>query len=122
MFENFNISPLLKEEEIKSRVAELGAELTEKFKDKKAIAICVLKGSIMFYSDLIREIKTDLVCEFLAVSSYGNSTKSTGEVKLTLDLNNPIEGRDVIIIEDIVDTGLTLNYLVNNLKFELISG
>lgn len=113
---SLEISPLITQEQIESRVKEIGARLTDQFNGKNPVAVCILKGSVMFYSDLIREIKTDLNCEFLAVSSYGNSSKSTGEVKLVLDLNSPIKGKDLLIVEDIVDTGLTMSYLIQNLE------
>jgi hypoxanthine phosphoribosyltransferase len=79
-------------------------------KGKDIVAVCVLKGSFVFYSDLIRNIETDVQCEFFGVSSY-HGMSSSGEVKVTLDLAHPIEGKDVILVEDIVDTGLTMNYL-----------
>jgi len=110
------MSTLLSEAQIRNRVTELGAEITKRFKDKDLVAICVLKGSIVFYSDLIRSIETDLHCEFFGVSSYQNGMTSSGEVKLTLDLNTPIEGKHVLLVEDIVDTGLTMNYLIDALK------
>lgn len=111
-----NFSPLIKEEDLQKRIAEMGAELTEKFKGQKPLAICVLKGSFMFYSDLIRNIDLDLSCEFLGASSYGHSTKSSGEIRMTLDVAHPIKDQDVIIIEDIVDTGLTMRYLQETLQ------
>ena len=104
------LSPVISADKIQERVREMGAQLTDQFKGKDVIAVAVLKGSFMFFSDLIREIKTDIDCDFLAVSSY-QSSKSTGEVKMTLDLNLPIAGRNVLLIEDIVDTGLTMDYL-----------
>lgn len=112
---NLSISKMISEDEIQTRVKALGEELTAKFKGKDLLAICVLKGSIVFYSDLIREIDTDLSCDFLGVSSYHGKTQSSGEVKLTLDLNTPIDGRHVLIVEDIVDTGLTMAYLQKSL-------
>lgn len=110
------LSTLFSEKQIQKRVKEIGASLTDKLKGQDVVAICVLKGSVLFYADLIREIETDLVCEFFGVSSYYDSHQSSGEVKLTLDLNTPIEGKSVILVEDIVDTGLTMNYLQKNLK------
>jgi hypoxanthine phosphoribosyltransferase len=112
------IATMISEAEIQKRVSEIGKEITAKFKDDKAplVVISVLKGSFVFYSDLIRHIELDFGCEFLGVASYHNSTKSSGEVKVTLDLAAPIEGKNVIIVEDIVDTGLTMQYLQNYLK------
>ena len=108
------INPFISAEKIQSRLNELGKELTEKFKDQHVVAICVLKGSFMFYSDLIRKIDTDISCEFFGVSSY-HGTSSSGEVKVTLDLTHPIENKHVLLVEDIVDTGLTMNYLKNSI-------
>ena len=102
--------------EISARLAEMGSELTEKFKETEPVVICVLKGSFVFFSDLIRNIELDMTCEFLGVSSYRDKNVSSGEVEVTLDLSGPIEGKDVILIEDLVDTGLTMNYLVSMLK------
>ncbi|MEQ1721675.1 MAG: hypoxanthine phosphoribosyltransferase [Pseudobdellovibrio sp.] len=108
---NLELKTYISEEKLQAKVAEIGKALTEKFKGKKVTAVCVLKGSFMFYSDLIREINTDITCEFFGVSSYHGGTTSSGEVKVTLDLSTPVEGQHVILVEDIVDTGLTMNYL-----------
>jgi hypoxanthine phosphoribosyltransferase len=108
---NLKLSSYIKEEEIQAKVKELGAAITKKFKGKDVVAVCVLKGSFVFYSDLVRAIDTDITCEFFGVSSYHGGTSSSGEVKVTLDLANPVEGKHVILVEDIVDTGLTMNYL-----------
>jgi hypoxanthine phosphoribosyltransferase len=103
-------------EEIQARVDEMGRTLTEKFRGKEPLCVAILNGSFVFFSDLIRAIDLDLTCEFLGVSSYGDKMVSSGEVKVTLDLSYPIEGRDVILIEDLVDSGLTMNYLVGLMK------
>lgn len=108
---NLELKTYISEEKIQAKVAEIGKALTQKFKGKKVTAVCVLKGSFMFYSDLIRNINTDITCEFFGVSSYNGGTSSSGEVKVTLDLSSPVEGQHVILVEDIVDTGLTMNYL-----------
>lgn len=108
---NLELKTYISEEKIQSKVVEIGKALTAKFKGKKVTAVCVLKGSFMFYSDLIRNINTDITCEFFGVSSYNSGTTSSGEVKVTLDLSTPVEGQHVILVEDIVDTGLTMNYL-----------
>jgi len=110
---NLKLSTYLSEEEIQKKVTALGETLTKKLKGKDVVAVCVLKGSFVFYSDLIRAMNTDIVCEFFGVSSYHGGTTSSGEVKVTLDLASPVEGRHVILVEDIVDTGLTMNYLKN---------
>ncbi|MEI7972913.1 MAG: hypoxanthine phosphoribosyltransferase [Bdellovibrio sp.] len=109
--EALHLEPYLSEELIQKKVQEMGSQLTEQFQGKNPVVICILKGSFIFFSDLIRQIHTDVECEFFGVSSYHGGTSSSGEVKVTLDLGRPIEGRHVILVEDIVDTGLTMNYL-----------
>ncbi|MFN8845751.1 MAG: hypoxanthine phosphoribosyltransferase [Bdellovibrionales bacterium] len=111
---NLSIKPYLTEEQIQKKIEEIGKALTDKYKNKQVIAVCVLKGSFMFYSDLIRQINADITCEFFGVSSYHGNT-SSGEVKVTLDLSSPIEGKHVLLVEDIMDTGITMNYLKNAL-------
>ncbi len=108
---NLKLSSYISEEQIQAKVKEMGAALTKKFKGQEVVAVCVLKGSFVFYSDLIRNIDTDVTCEFFGVSSYHGGTTSSGEVKVTLDLASPVEGKHVLLVEDIVDTGLTMNYL-----------
>lgn len=110
---NLSLKPYLTEEQIQNRVKEIAKDLSNKFKGEKIIAVCVLKGSFMFYSDLIRNIEGDLTCEFFGVSSYHGNTSSSGEVKVTLDLASPVENQHVVLVEDIIDTGLTMNYLRN---------
>ncbi len=102
---------LLSEEEIKARVAEIGEAITEDYKGKEVIFVGVLKGCYVFMADLLRTV--DLYCDmdFMAVSSYGNGTTTTGAVKITKDLNKDIEGKHLIIVEDILDSGVTLSYL-----------
>ncbi|NDF13882.1 hypoxanthine phosphoribosyltransferase [bacterium] len=106
----------ISEADIKTRVRELAEKINDEFGNEEVTAICTLKGSVVYFSDLIRHLKMPVVCEFLGVSSYGNQTESTGEVKVTLDLNEPLNGRNVLLVEDIVDTGLTLGYLLDYLK------
>lgn len=113
--ENVRLSPLISAEEIKSRVEKIGKSLTEKFRGQDLAVVGVLKGSFLFYSDLIRAVETDLTCDFMGVSSYSDMN-STGEVKIHLDLSRSIRGRNVVIVEDIVDTGLTLNYIRRHLE------
>ncbi len=112
------ISNMITEEKIQKRTQEIGTALSEKFKDDTSplVVISVLKGSFIFYSDLIRQIDLDFGCEFLGVASYHANVKSSGEVKMTLDLATPIEGKNVVLVEDIVDTGLTMQYLLSYLK------
>ena len=110
------LSKLLDEKKIATRVKEMAQEITKLGAKEEVIAVCVLKGSFVFYSDLIRSIDADLRTDFIGTSSYGNATKSSGEVKLTLDLTHAIQGKNVLLVEDIVDTGLTMNYLIRNLE------
>lgn len=107
---------LLPKEKIAERVKELGKQLSAEYKDKNPLMICILKGSVLFFSDLIREMDIPLEIEFIAISSYGNSTKTSGEVKVVKDTDKSLENRHVILVEDIVDTGLTLAYLKNMLE------
>lgn len=113
---SLNIKSYISEEKIQEKVKHIGEQLTAKFKGQKVVAVCVLKGSFLFYSDLIRQINTDITCEFFGVSSYHGGTTSSGEVKVTLDISSPIEGAHVILVEDIVDTGLTMNYLKKSIE------
>ncbi len=108
---NLKLSTYISEDQIQAKVKELGAALSKKFKGQEVIAVCVLKGSFVFYSDLIRNIESDITCEFFGVSSSHGGTTASGEVKVTLDLANPVEGKHVVLVEDIVDTGLTMNDL-----------
>jgi hypoxanthine phosphoribosyltransferase len=104
------------EAHIKTRVRELADKINADYGNQEITAICTLKGSIVFYTDLLRHLKMPVVCEFLGLSSYGAQTHSTGEVKVTLDLNEPLLGKHVLIVEDIVDSGLTLAYMVDYLN------
>ena len=108
-------SILFTEEQIAARVKELGADVSRDFAGKDPFFIGVLKGSFVFMSDLIRSVNIHSELDFMAVSSYGNKSVTTGAVKINYDLNTDIEGRHVIIVEDILDSGLTLNYLVGYL-------
>ncbi len=110
------IIPLFTAEEIARRVEELGAEIGEDYAGKNPLLVGVLKGAWMFLADITREITIPHQCDFIQVSSYGSGTESTGEVRFLTDLSTPIAGRHVILVEDIVDTGLTLSNLVNRLK------
>ena len=107
---------LLTSEEIKKRVQEMGAQITNDYKNKELVIIGVLKGSVVFYADLVREIDLEPIFDFIAVSSYGSGTKSSGVVRFLKDTDTSIENKHVLIVEDIVDTGLTLAYLYNNFK------
>ena len=107
---------LLTQEQIAARVCELGAELTEKYKDEEPLFIGILKGSFVFMADLIRNVNLKCSMDFMAVSSYGNGTSSSGAVKINKDLNEDITGRHIVIVEDILDSGVTLNYLCGYLQ------
>ena len=106
---------LIDELTLQERIQQLADEITEDYQGKKLTLICILKGSIYFFTDLSRRIKLDTELEFIRVSSY-NGENSTGEITLKLDLDNPITGKDVIVIEDIIDTGRTLSYLLKYLS------
>ena len=107
-FNNPNIEVMYSAEQISARVAELGAQITIDYAEKDLVLIGVLKGSVIFLSDLMRAIDLRLTIDFMAVSSYKDGMVSTGDVEILKDLTNPIRGKDVIVCEDIVDTGLTL--------------
>ena len=108
---------LISEEEIQLKVKELGATLTSDYDGKFPLAIGVLKGALPFMADLIKHIDTYLELDFMDVSSYGKSTVSSGEVKIIKDLDTSVEGRDILIMEDIIDSGLTLSYLVELFRY-----
>jgi hypoxanthine phosphoribosyltransferase len=107
---------LISEEQIQEKVRELGKALSEEYEGKFPLTIGVLKGALPFMADLIKRMDTHIEIDFMDVSSYGNSTVSSGEVKIIKDLNTSVEGRDVLIIEDIIDSGSTLKYLVELFK------
>ena len=100
---------------LQARVRELGAEISRDYADRDLLLVCVLKGAVFFLSDLMRHIDVPCEVDFMAVASYGSATDSSGVVRILKDLDAAIEGRDVLIVEDIVDSGLTLQYLLRNL-------
>ncbi|EPZ53177.1 MULTISPECIES: hypoxanthine phosphoribosyltransferase [Alicyclobacillus] len=104
-------SILFDEETIQSKVRELGQQLTEDYRGKNPLFICILKGATLFMADLVKRVEVPMEMDFMAISSYGTSSKSSGVVRILKDLDRSIEGRHVVIVEDIVDTGLTLKYL-----------
>lgn len=106
---------LLNEEAIQTRVAGLGAEITRDYQDRPPLLVAVLRGAVLFIADLVRAMDTELEIDFMAVSSYGSTTRSSGVVRILKDLDQDIRDRDVLLVEDILDTGLTLNYLIKNL-------
>lgn len=108
---------LITEEEIQEKIKELAAILTEEYKDRFPLVIGVLKGALPFMADLLKRVDTHLEMDFMDVSSYSGKTVSSGEVKILKDLDTSVEGRDVLIVEDIIDSGLTLSYLVNLFRY-----
>lgn len=116
IFEQGNGAVQIDAEAIAGRVAELGAQITKDYAGTQLHLICVLNGAFVFMADLVRSIDLPLTVDFLSVTSYGTGTESTGEVRLLKDLEQELKGRHVIIVEDIIDTGLTMQYLVGYLK------
>jgi hypoxanthine phosphoribosyltransferase len=115
-FNNPNLEILITADQLQKRIREMGKEITRDYANRRLELICVLKGAMLFMSDLMRAIDLNLSIDFIAVSSYGKGKNSTGEVRIVKDLDEPLEGRDIILVEDILDTGLTLNYLANNFR------
>lgn len=109
-------STVLTEEQIKKRVSELAQQISRDFGDEEILAVGILKGAAVFFTDLLREMERSVKMNFMVLSSYGSSTKSTGAVRILYDLEEDITGKNVLIVEDIVDTGLTLHYLTATLK------
>ena len=107
---------LLEQQDIKDIVKRVGAEITRDYADKNPLVIAVLRGAVVFMADIMRAIECPLSIDFMAVSSYGDGVKSSGVVRIVKDLDTKIEGRHVIIVEDVLDSGLTLSYLVRMLK------
>src|SRR5579862_8522886 len=103
-------------QQIQKRIQEMGAQIDADYRDGSLHLICILKGACFFLSDLARAIERDVVIDFMGISSYGRGTTTSGAVKVTKDLDLAVEGDDVLVVEDIVDTGITLNYLVNILQ------
>jgi hypoxanthine phosphoribosyltransferase len=114
-FNNPNLETLFTAEHIQARVAVLGKRIASDYAGRNPLLVGVLKGAFIFASDLMRAIDMPLGIEFIAISSYGSAMRSSGEVRIVKDLDVPVEGRDIIVVEDIVDTGLTLSYLFNAL-------
>ncbi len=108
--------PLIPESRIQTRILEIAAQINQDYRGQDMVAVCILKGSFIFFCDLIRHIEVPLTCEFLGLSSYGKQTVTSGEVKVTLDLTEPIEGKNVLVFEDIVDSGLTLDFILKTLR------
>jgi len=115
-FSNPDLETLITTQQIQTRIAELGAEIANDYAGRNPLLVGVLKGACIFMSDLLRAIDLRVSVEFIAISSYGNSTRTSGEVRLVKDLDVPIEGREILVVEDIVDTGITLSYLLGSLR------
>lgn len=113
-----DVKVLINEEQLQKRVNEIAKQIEEEYKGKEIILICILKGSVFFTVDLAKRINGDVKLEFIRVSSYNDGTESSGEIKMKLDLKDSIQGKNVIVIEDIIDTGRTLSYLVEYLKMK----
>jgi hypoxanthine phosphoribosyltransferase len=107
---------LIEDDAVAARVAELGAEVSEDYAGKDLLLVGVLKGAVFFMADLMRQLTIPCEVDFMAISSYGASTDSSGVVRILKDLDINIEGRDVLVVEDIIDSGLTLSYLIRNLE------
>jgi hypoxanthine phosphoribosyltransferase len=107
---------LVSEDELQRRVAELGAEVSRDYEGRRPLLVAILKGAVPFLADLMRHLTVDCELDFMAVSSYGSSTDSSGVVRILKDLDAPIAERDVLIVEDIIDSGLTLHYLMRSLQ------
>lgn len=107
---------LYSEEQIQAKIKELGETISQDYEGRNPLVICVLKGAFIFMADLVKNITVPLELDFMAVSSYGQSTKSSGIVKIIKDLDVPVEGRHILIVEDIIDSGLTLSYLIDVLE------
>ena len=107
---------LVGRDELRAKIAELGAQISADYEGKDLVLVGVLKGAVFFLADLARTLTVPCSIDFMAVTSYGSSTDSSGVVRILKDLDHPIEGRDILIVEDIIDSGLTLSYLLKNLR------
>jgi len=107
---------LITSKDIEGKTAELAHQIMADYQGKDLLLVCILKGGLMFLADLMRQIDLPLEIDFMAVSSYGDSTESSGVVRILMDLETNIQGRNVLIVEDIIDTGRTLNYIIQNLR------
>jgi hypoxanthine phosphoribosyltransferase len=115
-FNNPELEVLITAEDLQARIREIGARITRDYAGRRPELICVLKGAMVFMSDLMRAIDLPVTIDFIAVSSYGKGMNTSGEVKIVKDLDEPLEGRDILLVEDILDTGLTLNYLMRSFR------
>lgn len=116
-YQDYTEEILISAQDLQARIAELGRAISKDYAGKDLILVCILKGGVVFLTDLIRHIDVPHEVDFMAISSYGTGAReSSGVVRLLMDLNTNIEGRNVLIVEDIIDTGHTLNYIIRNLK------
>jgi hypoxanthine phosphoribosyltransferase len=111
MEKNLRVISLISEEEIQNKVQALARRISEDYQNHEIVAVGILKGAWVFLADLIRKLTLPVICDFLTVSSYGKGTETSGLVQIVTDLKTPIEGKDVLLVEDIIDTGITLNYI-----------
>ena len=111
-----SLRTLISEERIQARVREMGAEIERDYPSGELHLVCILKGACLFFSDLARSMRRDAILDFMGISSYGKGKSTSGEVKVTKDLDSSVEGADILIVEDIVDSGVTLNYLMHLLE------
>lgn len=111
-----DIKVMISEEDLMTRIEEMGKDITRDFSGKMVKLICILKGGVFFACELAKRIDLDVAMDFMSVSSYGNGTQTSGAVKIVKDLDEPIENEHIIVVEDIIDSGITLNYLLNLLK------
>jgi len=118
MSENWkqDVTTLYDAQTLQTRIQELGAQITADYKDHDLTLVGILKGCMLFYADIMRAIDLPLHCEFMGISSYGDDTESSGVVQITSDVGTSIENKNVLVIEDIIDTGLTMRYLLDNFK------
>lgn len=110
------IRVMISEEEINERICQLAAQISEKYDGKELTLVCILKGSVFFCCELAKRLTVPVKLEFMRCSSYGDSTNSSGNVKITLDVETSLEGKNLLVVEDIIDTGRTLSYLLDTLK------
>lgn len=115
-FYEAEVETLIDQQKVHQRIRELGAQITRDYRGKNLTVLGILKGSVYFVSDLTREIDLPLTVEFMGASSYQGGTETTGEVRITTDVSKPMAGKDLLVVEDIVDTGLTMKFLLENLR------
>ena len=115
-FYEAEVETLIDEKKLQARIREMGAQITREYAGRELIVLGILKGSVYFVTDLTRAIDLPLQLEFMGVSSYQGGTETTGEVRITTDVSKPMAGKDILVVEDIVDTGLTMKFLLENLQ------